>query len=87
MEMPEHLGNKREAMNRSHINPDANLLLLNNQKTTIKFFQNLWEIRHYFNIFNGTIKTIEGKFGSGIGSYFRFWNFLLNMNIIILLPW
>jgi hypothetical protein len=37
-----------------------------------------------FSIWGSQIKSVEGRFGSGIGSYFRFLHFLLVFNLCIL---
>ena len=90
--MPEHLAYKRMTMIHSSLNPNGNYILNHRQSETEKkiwkFFQNILELRHLFAIWNGQISKIEGRYGSGVGSYFRFWNFVLNLNVIItLLPW
>lgn len=45
------------------------------------FKRNVWDKRDSLIVWNEAIKNIEGKFGSGVGSYFRFLRVLLSINV------
>lgn len=45
------------------------------------FVRNVWDKRDSLIIWNESIKNIEGEFGSGVGSYFRFLRVLLSINV------
>merc|ERR1712142_1248787 len=51
------------------------------QHLRYKFFDLIYGI----NFWQGSIKSVEGLFGTGVGSYFRFlkWLFLLNIPIFL----
>ncbi|KAF7993349.1 hypothetical protein HCN44_006409 [Aphidius gifuensis] len=48
----------------------------------IKFFDSLREINSSLELWYSSIKTIEGNFGSGVATYFKFLRWLLLINFI-----
>ena len=51
-----------------------------------RFNQNLDELTYSLQLWAGHLKKIEGNFGSGVTSYFRFikWLFLINISLFFL---
>ena len=50
-----------------------------------KMLQSIWETVTSLQIWSSQISNIEGQFGSGVGSYFRFLRSLVKMNCLIFL--
>lgn len=85
-EMREHLVYRRSAMLRSVGQRTGSIL--GNKVHRSGLMRQLWrQLQHGLDrggilLWANDIKNIEGKFGSGVGTYFRFLRFLLTFNIV-----
>jgi hypothetical protein len=52
-----------------------------------KVGQTLWEQKRHLVIWTDAINSIEGEFGSGVGSFFRFLRLLLGLNVLSSVLW
>jgi hypothetical protein len=84
--MREHLSMKRLAMQKCIKQPGMSSLFIKVDSSgrlnwLMRSLQNAWDRGFGLIIWIDQIKKIEGKFGSGVGSYFRFLRILLAMNV------
>lgn len=92
--MREHLTFKVIAMERTVKQPSTMFSMFSNADNrgiwtkVWMTFKNSWEkLFGSITIWNNTIDKIEGKFGSGVGSFFRFLRLLLGLNFFSFLLW
>lgn len=88
--MREHLAFRSIAVSKCVKNPILGLsgaLKSASQRRVIDWFfkmiQSIWETITSIQIWSSYISNIEGQFGSGVGSYFRFLRSLVKMNGIV----
>ena len=85
--MREHLAFRSIAVSKCVHHPSLGLsgaLKSADQKGVIdwifKMIQSIWETATSIQIWSSQISNIEGQFGSGVGSYFRFLRSLVKLN-------
>ena len=90
--MREHLCLKVKALEHTIRNVGNSDMLRNTDSKGVwtkmwKTGQTVWEQKRHLAIWRDAIKSIEGEFGSGVGSFFRFLRLLLGVNVLSFLLW